>query len=164
MTTALTPNNNRQDLLSRARNGDERAYEALAQHFPETLQTVERVAVNTRRLMLDQITKNDLVTRASLENELESMRCVLGGPNPSLAEQLIIERILACWLNMVMTEQMLITIPPSTIAQDKWLHNRLMVAEKRYLKALTTLARIRRLLKPSVKVNIASQVNVQNNN
>ena len=87
--------------------------------------------------------KNALLTQ-SLERKVRQMKSDLEGPSSSSLEKGIIERIVACWLQVQFAE-----IASAEHAADSeanaW-QKRLDQAQRRYLSAGTSLATVRKLL------------------
>jgi hypothetical protein len=99
---------------------------------------------------------------------MDVVRRDLGQTTATPMERMIIEQIALCWLRLSIVEVMhadhhtasgTIGIPQA----DYW-DRALSSAQRRYLRAIETLARVRRLLRPNaVQVNIgAKQLNVAN--
>jgi hypothetical protein len=93
---------------------------------------------------------------------MELMRAELAGPDPTPLERLLVERIVACWLQLHYID---IRLPQSeaklTMKQVEYLEDRRDRAHRRYLSAIKTLATVRKLALPVLQVNIAKkQVNV----
>ncbi|MFC1611640.1 hypothetical protein ACFL6C_11830 [Myxococcota bacterium] len=68
---------------------------------------------------------------------------------------------MTCWLALQQAELTLVQHKISSSTHAEFLDKRVDRAQRRYLQAIKTLAQVRRLLRPSVQVNIAEQqVNV----
>jgi len=114
-------------------------------------------AALAERSFLDALGGNNLGFKEALARKMELMRTELAGPNPTPLERLLIERIVACWLQVQDAD--------SRYAQAKdlnrqWLEffiGRMDRANKRYLAALKTLAQIRKLAVPVLQFNIAKK-------
>ena len=91
-----------------------------------------------------------------------TLRAELGGPQPSPLERLLVERIVACWLQVLIGEDSYarqLRRGDLSWATDSYHQRRLDQAQRRYLTAIKALAQVRRLLTPTV-VNIAAQQQV----
>lgn len=89
------------------------------------------------------------------------MLAELAGPSPTPLERLLVERIVASWLQTYHYDILCAQAGNITIDQGDYMQRRQDRAHKRYLSAIKSLAVVRRLLRPSVQVNIAQQqVNV----
>ncbi len=78
-------------------------------------------------------------------------------------ERTLVEHVALCWLKLQVCEQKYsgITNGTMTLAQGNYWERKLSSAQRRYLRACETLARIRRLALPAVQVNIGEkQLNV----
>lgn len=81
-------------------------------------------------------------------------------PGDGELERLIIRQIVGCWVSLSYVEYVLgrNTVEGNfTIPQGAYWEKRVSSAQRRYLRALETLARVRRLRVPAVQVNIAEQ-------
>jgi len=92
----------------------------------------------------------------------------LGYRDAPALEKLLIEQVVIDWLRMNTTELLYTEIVVGksiSIRQGDYWERRLSAAQRRYLRACETLARIRKMRLPPVQVNIATeggqQVNVQ---
>ena len=94
--------------------------------------------------------------RAAIRQQLETFQEKLGYAESPTIERLLIEQVGTSWLHL----QIIQLIYPS--GQGEGWERRLTAAQRRYLKAIETLARVRRLLRPkAVQANIGAQrVNV----
>jgi hypothetical protein len=135
----------------------------LVQH-PQSWQIVGDLGGITRVMMLDQ-----LVALPSLQLEVQArlhgLRSDLQREGESVVEQLAIEAILTAWLDYQLTALRFSKSEQSgmTFKQAEHWQKRLTRTQARYLRALETLARIRKL-GISIQVNIAAaggqQINV----
>lgn len=94
----------------------------------------------------------------------DGIRNELGYEQSNTLERMIIDHIALCWLHLQYTENRYIAgIHGSSVSlpvADYW-ERRMSSVQKRYLKALETLAKIKRLRLPAMQVNIADkQVNI----
>jgi hypothetical protein len=85
------------------------------------------------------------------------MRKELAGPDPSVLERLLAERIVACWLQVQYAEIIYAqNLGAMNIAQSEYHQRRLDKLHRRYLSAIKALAQVRKM-GPSVQINIAEQ-------
>jgi hypothetical protein len=88
---------------------------------------------------------------------------ILAGDNPSPRESLLVNRDVLDWLHALTCEQQYQrrlngTLP---LAHAAYYDKQAERAQRRFLRAMTALAHVRKLLTPTVQVNIAEQqVNV----
>jgi len=109
-------------------------------------------ATNTERV-ISALGGGDALVREALSVTVESMRDALGYQEAPALERGLIERVVTCWLRV---EQEVV------IAHADWWERRMTAAHGRYLRAVESLARVRRLTRPSaLQINVGDrQVNV----
>jgi hypothetical protein len=74
---------------------------------------------------------------------------------------LLVERVAICWLTVHVYEARYANAEGLTLRQAEFHERRIDAAQSRFLTAVKTLARIRKLALPALQVNIGeSQVNV----
>jgi hypothetical protein len=98
--------------------------------------------------------------KESLKHGLGAMAAELTRPGDGELERLIIRQIVGCWLRLSYVEYVVgrNTVESNfTLRQGDFWERRLSAAQRRYLRAVETLARVRRLQLPAVQVNIAEQ-------
>lgn len=104
--------------------------------------------------------------KESLKAGLPAMESSLIQPGDGQLEMLIIRQIVGCWLRLSYVEYVLgrNTVEGNlTMAQGNYWEKRASSAQRRYMRAIESLARVRRLRLPAVQVNIgAQQVNQVN--
>jgi hypothetical protein len=157
-------------LVTRAREGDEEALPALRKAlareapewrawFPETFGDPSRWLIDT--LVRSAVGETDLASAEGLEMKLAQVRTDLEGPSPTPLEKLLAERAAVCWFNVTIYETLYLQSKDKSIARDRWHIPRINAAHDRFLKAVATLARVRKLALPALQVNIAqNQVNM----
>ena len=101
---------------------------------------------------------------------IEIMRRDLGHDHAPPLERILIEHVLTCWLRMQDVEWRYSTKigngKPIAISHADWWERRLSSAQRRYLRACETLARVRKLARrtPALQINVAAhggqQVNI----
>lgn len=103
--------------------------------------------------------------KEALKVGLSAMAAELTQPGDGELEKLIIRQIVGCWLRLSYVEYVYNrnTVAGVNIRQGDHWERRLSSAQRRYLRAVESLARVRRLRLPAVQVNIgAQQVNQVN--
>lgn len=98
--------------------------------------------------------------KESLKAGLDVMENELSAPTDGELERLIIRQAVGCWLRLSYIEYSYgrsLIESNQTLTQASFWERRLSAAQRRYLRALETLSRVRRLNLPAVEVNIASQ-------
>lgn len=106
--------------------------------------------------------------RVAMEANYQGVRRELGSNDAGPMERLLIDHVTLCWFRLQTLEQRYSrTMSGSiTLTLGQYWEKRLSAAQRRYLRALTTLARIRKMGLPAMQVNIAAQggqqVNIAN--
>lgn len=99
------------------------------------------------------ITQSLKTGRTQLEKDLAR-------PNDGELERLLIQQVILAWLKLAYTEyhhEHYLTNGNTTINVADFWERRLSAAQRRYLRACETLARVRRLNLPAMQVNIGGQ-------
>ena len=163
MAENVTPETVHQ-LLLRARAGDPATVPALRTLLANPA-VVDHLGGDLARTaqdaMLRAMAGNDLLVREATARKLALLRDELAGPNPSPVERLLVERAVACWLQVQDADVRAVPTGDQTPKLATFHQDRLDRAHRRYLSALKALATVRKLAGPVVQVNIArKQVNV----
>jgi hypothetical protein len=104
---------------------------------------------------------DNLLFQEALTRKLELLRAELAGPNPLPLERLLVERVVACWLQVQDADVRYAQARDLSGQRLDDYQQRMDRAHRRYLSALKTLALVRKLALPVLQVNIArNQVNV----
>jgi len=104
--------------------------------------------------------------RESIKAGRVALRRELGYDGATELERLLIDHVVLCWLRQQMMELRYVQTTHDgtrTLKQSEYDERRMTATQGRYLRALETLARVRRLLRmpPVVQVNVgAQQVNM----
>jgi hypothetical protein len=95
----------------------------------------------------------------ALQKRATAVRNGLGYEGATQLEQLLIDHAVLCWLRLQEAElgYSLATERSLPLSNADYWDRHLMAAQRRYLRACETLARVRRLLHPTLQVNIAAQ-------
>jgi hypothetical protein len=119
------------------------------------------------RQLIDSTSANPAGVAIAI-GRMEALRTELSGPAPSVLERLLIDQVLLdyFYLNTIayQSAKLMAGGDTSTAAIEFW-DRRLDSAQRRYVRAIETLARVRRLLRlpgPQVNINLpgGQQVNV----
>jgi hypothetical protein len=99
--------------------------------------------------------KHPTVVESFKQARLE-LRKELGVEQASTFERLLIEHVIVCWFQMQFTSALYSTYytESTTIDLKQYYCRMLSAAQRRYLRACETLARIRRMSLPTVRVNV----------
>jgi hypothetical protein len=147
-------------LTGRAEQGDREALKQVVEVYkaiPRFWPAANLLQANAERSLLDvMIPKDQLFSRKTIERQLAQMRRDLAGPEPTALELLLVDRIVLCWLDTMHADTLLAQRHNSgmTFAQADYYGRRAERAQRQYLRAIKTLATVRRL-RPSVQVNVA---------
>ena len=102
-------------------------------------------------------------TQAIMEANYEGIQCEIRYERSNTLERMLVDHVALCWLRLQCIEQRYSGVMSQSIGipqADYW-ERRLSAVQRRYLRAVETLARIRRLHLPAIQVNIADkQVNI----
>lgn len=105
---------------------------------------------------------DDVGFAEAVHKKMELMRVELLGAGSTPVERLLVERIVACWLQVQDAEiRYAQGQKDMTLKQGEFRQHRIDAANRRFLAAVKTLALVRKLAVPALQVNIAKkQVNV----
>jgi hypothetical protein len=165
---APEPANRANELLSlikRAEGGDRSTLPELRRILSEP-SAVDLLGGDLARQAEEAFVNNaagkNLVFREALTRKLELLRAELCGPDPTPVERLLVERVVACWLQVQDADARYAqALGEAPVAHGDYQQRRMDRAHRRYLSALRTLALVRRLAVPVLQVNVArKQVNV----
>ena len=152
-------------LLKRAEQGDQEALALMREAFEERPSIWDGYAdlANAAESSLIKMAATNPLTEESLRYQLKALRKKLAGPDPTPLEELLVQRIAACWLQLHYLETLWAqNLEPSGFGKwadycQRWIDR----AQRRYLAAMKALVQVRRLLHPMVQVNLAEkQVNI----
>jgi len=122
-------------------------------------QVVETATLELAKLaefvLIEAVAKGNDETYDKLSNKLQALRLELGGNDPSPALRIVVEAAVLCWAHHWLTE-LAAAGRPLTVSQELDRHR--TWAQRRFLSALTTVERIRRLGRPKGP-KVAIQVN-----
>jgi hypothetical protein len=151
--------------LKRAQTGDETTLPVLRKILQDSA-TVDRFGGDLARQaelsLIDNAAGKNLAFREAMTRKLQLLRAELAGPDPTPVERLLVERVVACWLQVQDADiRYAQSQKDCTLTQGDYYQRRMDRAHKRYLSALKTLAVVRKVALPVLQVNIArKQVNV----
>ncbi len=126
------------------------------------LRALGALASAAQKALIAAMTPGDSAAAEAIVDQVEVLRAQLAEPASSPLEALLIERVVACWLHLQHAELRYAQhLGRLTMAQGEYHQRAIERAERRYLAAIRALATTRRLLAPTVQVNIAErQINV----
>jgi hypothetical protein len=153
-----------QKLWKRARGGDASTLPAL-RTLLQNPRVVDLFGGDLARLAEQSFVKaaagDNLAFEEALVRKLDLMRAELAGPDPTPVERLLVERVVACWLQVQDADIRHAQANNLSINWGEYYQRRMDRAHRRYLSAIKALALVRKLAVPVLQVNIArKQVNV----
>ncbi len=101
--------------------------------------------------------KSKTLMTESVEEGMHHIRRQLDYATAPMLEKLLIEQIVTAWLRLGICEMQFSTRMAGdlTFAQGDYWNRALDAAQRRYLRAVETLVRVRRLKLPALQVNVA---------
>lgn len=137
------------ELVSRANQGEPEAVielRWLLDERPEIWQQIGDLSLHAEEALLTLVAGSDLLARESIARKLRSLRDELVGPSPTPLEQLAVDRIAICWLQVQYADTLFggthQAASKRTAMTIRWLDQ----AARRYNAAVRSLLDIRRLL------------------
>ena len=148
-------------LVKKASAGNKTMLPALRTHLdkvPEFWQDEGNMTHLIQQTCIDRMFGKDEVAKECVMRATAAFIKELEGPDPSPLETLLAQQIALDRLYLQKLEYG-IDVPGNdrTIAQARHHDRRVTAAHNRYMKAIKTLAQVRKLLGPTVQVNIAQQ-------
>jgi hypothetical protein len=142
-----------QRLVERAEQGDETVLGELRAALDVNPWVWERygdLAQQSQGAWLQLVAGRNLLLLESARRKAEQLRAELAGPAPSPLERLLIERIVATWLQVHYSDASYAQLKGTNPAQHAAALQRQNSAQQRYLQAVKALATVRKLLRPGL--------------
>jgi hypothetical protein len=151
-------------LLKRAQSGDASTLPVLRKLL-ENPATVDQFGGDLARQaalsLIEAAAGENLAFKEALTRKLDLLRAELSGPNPTPLEHLLVERVVACWLQVQDADVRYAQRKNLSREWGDYYQRRMDRAHRRYLSAIKSLATVRKLALPVLQVNIArKQVNM----
>jgi hypothetical protein len=130
----------------------------LAEYFlrhPEDGDALGNLA-NQVELNLLEIFKHSVIQRVTLQAYAKNMRVDLGRDTAPPLEKNLIDHVVICWLRMHIVELQVQAQNSTSLSVADFWERKLTATQKRYLRAVETLARIRKL-SVNIQVNIGDK-------
>jgi len=134
----------------------------LRQEYSKNLQyyyKASNMGENAIKNMIKQVETNDLAKELLFMN-VKAIQQALGYDESPAIEKLLIEHVAMCWLNMNLMEEWYSQNTIGNVRSDsKWVdycERRLSSVQKRYLRAIETLARVRKVTVSTIQINLAA--------
>jgi hypothetical protein len=147
-------------ILQKAEQGDTTvlpALRAFMERIPGLWAARGDLAKATQKALIKQMAGQNLLVQETFARKCAALTQELAGPTPSPVEQLLVERIVLCWLQLHSAEYVWTQLQEATIQEAEFYQGWISKAQARYLAAIRTLAQVRRLGVPAVQVNIGQQ-------
>jgi hypothetical protein len=152
-------------LIDRAQRGDNSTLPAIRRLLanPTFVDEFGDLARQAELSLVKATAGDNLAFREGLLRKLELLRQELLGDKSTPLERLLVERIVACWLQVQEADARYAQAQDRSFECGTYNQRRMDRAHKRYLSAIKTLATVRKLAVPVLQVNIGrKQVNVAN--
>jgi hypothetical protein len=140
-----------QQLVRRAQGGDQSVLGELRAALdanPDLWQRYGDLALQAQASWLNLVAGADLFLRETLERKLEQVRNELGIEGASPLERLLVDRVVACWLQTHYADTTYAQLKEPTPAQHTAALRRQSACQQRYLQAIKALVTVRKLLRP----------------
>ena len=143
------------ELVQRAQQGDLSVLPLLRDALvadPAVWQEYGDLAAQAQEAWLQLLAGTDHLLAESVRLKLGALRHELGAEGASPLEKLLIERIVACWLQTHYADALYAQArgPQSTASVRQELMKRQESSQRRYLAAIKQLALVRKLLRPAL--------------
>ena len=138
---------------------DEAYIELALRDNPDLWRVVGDMALQSQSRLIEAMTSQP-TAQVAIRHGIAKMRASLGEEDAPLIERLLIDQVILCWLNLnwVQRSHAGIMANSVTLTAGAYWEKRLSMAQARYLKAIETLAKVRRLSKAMpLQVNIGGQ-------
>ncbi len=152
------------EFLKRAMSGDTSTLPALRRMLENPAKVDAMggdLARQAEQSLINAAAGDNLAFKEALTRKLGLLRAELAGPNPAPLERLLVERVVACWLQVQDADVRYAQAKNLSLEWCKYYQQRMDRAHKRYLSAIKALAVVRKLALPVLQINVARrQVNV----
>jgi hypothetical protein len=141
-----------QRLVERAEKGDASVLGELRVALDANPWVWERygdLAQQSQAAWLQLIAGSNLMLHEATSRKAAQLRAELAGPAPSSVERLLVERVIACWLQTNYADAAYAQLKGNTPALHTAALRRQGAAQQRYMQAMRTLVTIRKLLRPA---------------
>ena len=156
-------------MIRLANRGDERATTALleaCQAVPRLWELLAILPAHARCAWVDLLAgtgPDKELARQTIEKDIERKRREVAGENPTPLEALLAERVALCWAAAQQADAQYARklAGGMSFRESEYYARRSEQATRQLLRAVQTLATVRRLLSPTIQVNLADkQINL----
>lgn len=115
---------------------------------PELARIIGNINHQVFNGILEQATKNSALIKECSERYIKEMKSELGYHSSTFVEQMLIDEIIMRWLRLQVMESdhKNTTYKSHSLTQGMYVDKRLHLAQKRYLRSIETLAKVRRMI------------------
>lgn len=126
---------------------------------PELARHLGDITHHTMQAFFESATGSSPAGVEVMRYQFRQIRDELGYKEAPPLDRLLIETVVLCWMRYQDTERRYSTLIREnlTIAQSEWWEHRVTACQRRYLRAVETLARVRRLSVGLVQINVGQQ-------
>jgi hypothetical protein len=135
-------------LVEAANREDEGSAEALREwldQHPETWQEAGDLAAHVEKTWLRKASGGNMLLEESIHREAARIRRELSGASPTTLEKLLIDQVVACWLQLHHAQIAAGSDCPKNLMQARFHDQRLECSQRRYFAAMKMLAQVRGL-------------------
>lgn len=140
------------DLLKQAEQGDQSVVPEMKQLLdahPEIWEHYGDLALHARESWRHLASASNPYMYEALGRKLDAMKAKIAGSSPTPLEELLVERIVICWLQVSYADTLAAQTNPTVPIHQSTLQKRQTSAQHRYLRAIQSLATVRKLLRIS---------------
>ena len=144
-----------QDLVARARRGDAEVLprlRAVLDAHPEVWQHCGDLARHAQGAWIALVAGADLAAQESLARKAAALAAELAGPAPTPMETLLVERVVAGWVQLHHADVAVARSWDLSLRQAAFVLKRQESAHRGYMAALGALATLRRLVPPALSI------------
>lgn len=144
---------------AKAKPEDLAAFRSLLDRQPGIVDTLLNLTDQTFEAILKPLAGDSPGALEILQRVRRAKQAELGFQAAPPLEKLLIEAVVLAWVAYTNTERHAASVwnGSHTLSVGEYWDKRVSAAQRRYLRAVETLARVRRLQLPAVQVNIAEQ-------
>ena len=132
---------------------------------PDLYRQVFDISKVLRSTMIDGFIAQDSA-RQAIETNMKVICHQLGYNQSPMIEKLLIDNVVNCWLRLQWVEYQLASFMGKSgvrFAEIEYWEKRLSASQRRYLRACETLARVRKITRATMQINIAEEGSQQVN-
>ena len=136
-------------LVQRAQGGDATALPRIRQvldEYPEVWQRVGDLSALAERAWITVLASDHPLAVESMRRTVEEMKADLAGEHPTRLERLLVDQVVACWMEVKYMESVSADPGRGTLEQAAFRLKRLESAQRRFDNAVKSLTTLRTLL------------------